>query len=226
MPSPPATRGEALSTPGRTWLWVECLGLFFVLPGLLYLVRHQLAFRVFFLLFGITLICLIILLKDPSFDRGVFRKKIQPGQVKSILSIFLPAAVLLSLAAYFVLPAKFVALPKTQPLLWLMVMVLYPPMMVLPQELLFRCYFFHRYRSLFMGRRLPMILVNALSFGLAHVFYGNWVAPLFSFFGGLLFAWRYRTTQALATVSLEHALWGNFFFTIGIGWYFYSGAIS
>ncbi len=26
-------------------------------------------------------------------------------------------------------------------------------------------------------------------------------------------------------VSIEHALWGNFLFTVGIGWFFYSGAI-
>jgi hypothetical protein len=27
-------------------------------------------------------------------------------------------------------------------------------------------------------------------------------------------------------VALEHALWGNFLFTTGIGWYFYSGSIT
>ena len=105
-------------------------------------------------------------------------------------------------------------------------MCLYPALLVLPQELLFRCFFFHRYESLFGGKTWLLILCNAASFGLSHLFYGNWIAPTLSFVGGLLFAWRYATTRSLAAVSLEHALWGNYLFTIGIGWYFYSGAIS
>jgi membrane protease YdiL (CAAX protease family) len=68
-------------------------------------------------------------------------------------------------------------------------------------------------------------VLNALSFGLSHLFYGNWVAPVLAFFGGLLFAWRYQTSRSLGTVVIEHALWGDFLFTTGIGWYFYSGAI-
>jgi membrane protease YdiL (CAAX protease family) len=75
-------------------------------------------------------------------------------------------------------------------------------------------------------RPRQMILFNALSFSLAHLFYGNWVAPVLSFAGGLLFAWRYQTSQSLPLVALEHALWGDYLFTIVLGWYFYSGAIT
>jgi membrane protease YdiL (CAAX protease family) len=67
--------------------------------------------------------------------------------------------------------------------------------------------------------------MNAISFSLAHLFYSNWVALLLSFLGGYLFAWRYHRSQSLPLVSLEHALWGDFLFTVGLGWYFYSGAI-
>jgi membrane protease YdiL (CAAX protease family) len=94
-----------------------------------------------------------------------------------------------------------------------------------PQEFVYRKFFFERYRSLFNspGR---LILVNALSFGLGHAVYGNWIAPVLSTFGGLLFAYRYHRTGFTLVVGIEHALWGNFIFTSGIGWYFYSGAIQ
>ena len=97
--------------------------------------------------------------------------------------------------------------------------------MVIPQEICFRVFFFHRYRDVFGGREVPLMLLNALSFGASHLFYGNWVAPVLSFFGGLLFARRYQTSRSLPMVWIEHALWGNYLFTVGIGWYFYSGAI-
>jgi membrane protease YdiL (CAAX protease family) len=64
-----------------------------------------------------------------------------------------------------------------------------------------------------------------VSFGLAHVVYGNAIAPLLTTLGGFVFAYRYLRTNSLVAVSIEHALWGSFVFTIGFGWYLYSGSI-
>jgi membrane protease YdiL (CAAX protease family) len=153
-------------------------------------------------------------------------RKPQLKDLKSITIVFLPAALFLSIITYIALPSKFFSFPTSRPNLWLIVMLLYPPLGVLPQELLFRCFFFHRYRTLFKGKERQLIFLNALSFGLSHIFYANWIAPVLSFFGGLLFAWRYHVSSGLFTVALEHALWGNFLFTTGIGWYFYSGSIT
>jgi membrane protease YdiL (CAAX protease family) len=116
------------------------------------------------------------------------------------------------------------AFPRDNPTRWAVVLLLYPLLAALPQEVFFRCFFFHRYRQLFPCPTL-MILASALSFSLAHLLYANWIAPLLSFLGGLLFGWRYWQTRSLLAVSIEHALWGNFLFTVGIGWFFYSGAI-
>lgn len=71
-----------------------------------------------------------------------------------------------------------------------------------------------------------MVMVSSLCFGWAHLLYGNWIAPVISTAGGLLFAFRYIRSKSLITVSIEHGLWGNFLYTIGIGWYFYSGSIQ
>jgi uncharacterized protein len=45
-----------------------------------------------------------------------------------------------------------------------------------------------------------------------------------TFFGGILFAWRYVETGSLLTSSVEHALYGCWLFTVGLGVYFYHGA--
>jgi membrane protease YdiL (CAAX protease family) len=212
--------------PKKIKLGLECLLLYFVLPPMLYLVRHEIAFRIVFILAATTLACGIILIRDSDFDRQTLRR-VQPlgNNLISILRFFLPGALLLGVATMLFLPDKLLAFPRAKPAIWLAIMLLYPLFLAWPQELFFRCFFFQRYRDLF-GNPRQMIVANALSFGLAHLFYGNWVAPVLSFFGGLLFAWRYHVSRSLPMVSLEHALWGDFLFTIGVGWYFYSGAIS
>jgi len=42
----------------------------------------------------------------------------------------------------------------------------------------------------------------------------------------LLFAARYAETGSLATSSFEHALYGCWLFTVGLGQYFYHGTIA
>jgi membrane protease YdiL (CAAX protease family) len=116
------------------------------------------------------------------------------------------------------------ALPQQRPVLWLAILVLYPLLSALPQELIFRVFLFHRYRTLFPdGRTLP--LVSAGVFALAHLVLGNWVALLLSLAGGLLFAYTYARTGSLGLVTLEHGLWGNWLFTVGMGSYFYGGHV-
>jgi hypothetical protein len=46
-----------------------------------------------------------------------------------------------------------------------------------------------------------------------------------SMLGGWLFAYRYHRTGSVFAVSLEHGLWGDFLFTVGLGRYLYSGSI-
>ena len=43
---------------------------------------------------------------------------------------------------------------------------------------------------------------------------------------GLIFASTYAKSKSLALVTIEHGLYGNFLFFIGLGWYFYGGAIN
>ncbi|HXB22539.1 MAG TPA: hypothetical protein VNV88_14225 [Candidatus Solibacter sp.] len=46
----------------------------------------------------------------------------------------------------------------------------------------------------------------------------------FSTIGGLLFALTYQQSGSLLLACIEHAIFGNFIFTIGLGQFFYHGA--
>ncbi len=107
----------------------------------------------------------------------------------------------------------------------MMVMCLYPLLSVVPQEIIFRPFFFRRFEPLF-PRPWLMLAASAITFGFAHVLFQNWVAVLMCMAGGLIFAITYQRTRSLAVVWFEHALYGCFIFTIGLGTYFYHGSVQ
>jgi len=52
------------------------------------------------------------------------------------------------------------------------------------------------------------------------------LAPALTLAGGLLFAFRYAQTGSLATSCFEHALYGCWLFTVGLGQNFYHGTVA
>lgn len=140
----------------------------------------------------------------------------------SIFIKYIPLAIILTYFVYFTIPEYLFKFPLTRPAMWAAVMVFYPLLSVLPQEVLYRSFFFRRYGTLFATPR-TMLWVNALAFGWMHVFLHNWVAVVFSAVGSLLFTHTYQKTDSLAAVTLEHALYGCTIFTLGMGYYFYHG---
>lgn len=204
---------------------LELIVLFYLVPLILFGVRHAFAVLVIPALLICSAICLYCLLGDSTFDRLVFtrRDKLKPHLLHIAITFLLCGTALTLLTAQY-MPELFTSFPRNKPLLWGVVMCLYPLLAALPQELLFRVFFFQRYKDLFSSSQ-SLIFFNGLSFGMFHLFYANWYAPILTVLGGWIFAYRYTTTRSLPIVALEHSLWGNLLFTIGLGWYFYSGSI-
>lgn len=212
--------------PAPLLLWAECLGLFFAAPVGLYFLRHYLAHRVIPLVIVLAAACAWYLLKVGDFDRrAMWRVKGLGRHLKEMLLALALPALPLALATYLFMQDQFLAMPSAHPAAWLLLLVLYPLLAAYPQEVVFRGFFFQRYRPLFPDPRV-MVLASGVSFGLAHLFYGNWVAPLVAGLGGVLFGYRYLSSQSLVAVGVEHGLWGNLLYTIGLGWFFLSGSIS
>jgi membrane protease YdiL (CAAX protease family) len=108
--------------------------------------------------------------------------------------------------------------------IWLLVMFAYPIISVFPQELIYRAFFFERYRPLF-GSGPRIIFASAAVFSFGHVVFHNWPAVALTFLGGWLFASTYQRTSSLTLVSVEHALYGCAIFTIGLGQFFFDGTL-
>lgn len=103
-----------------------------------------------------------------------------------------------------------------KPLFWLVILFVYSLLSVYPQELIYRTFFFQRYRGLFKSDVL-FTLLNATVFSLAHLFFKNSLVMFLTFIGGILFALTFKKTKSTLLVSIEHAIYGCWLFTVGMG---------
>ena len=166
------------------------------------------------------------LLRDPRFDRA---RLWNAGQLCSrlgvILTIFIAAALLLWIGVRRFAPELEFSFVRQHPAFWALVMVAYPVLSVYPQGILYRAFFFERYATLFPGKG-GMIVASAAAFAFLHIIFRNSLAVVLTFLGGLLFAASYAETGSLAVSSFEHALYGCWLFTVGLGPYIYHGAVG
>ena len=166
------------------------------------------------------------LLRDPRFNRAqLWNVGELPPRLGAILLIFVVIALALWLAVRRFAPQLEWNFVRQHPAFWAIVMVAYPVLSVYPQGLLYRAFFFDRYAILFPGK-WTIVVASAAAFAFLHIVFRNWLAVWLTFCGGLLFAFRYAQTGSLATSSFEHALYGCWLFTVGLGQYFYHGTIA
>ena len=103
-----------------------------------------------------------------------------------------------------------------KPKLWIIILFVYSLFSVYPQELIYRTFFFQRYQVFFKSNRL-LIFINAIVFSLGHIFFRNSLVLVLTFLGGLLFAISFNKTRSTLLVSIEHAVYGCWLFTVGMG---------
>lgn len=195
------------------WRWLEWGTLYVLVPLALFF--NLIPFNKFVLLALITLYALaIVFAKKPRFESTAFP---MPQ-----LAIRMPLIVgLIFLFSWLAFPAHFLGLPELHPKTWLLILILYPLISALPQEFLYRRFYFWRYETLFPTPAL-MLGSNILLFAFMHIMYANLVAVTLSLLGGALFAISYRQTGRLLPVWIEHSVYGLAIFTSGLGLYFYT----
>lgn len=147
------------------------------------------------------------------------RRRIICGMGWRLALVVVASAALTQLLA----PERFLSFPRLATVQWMAVMTLYPILSALPQEVIFRSFFFRRYQSLF-PTNVAMLVANSLAFGVTHLIFHNWIAPTLSVVAGVMLARAYQQHRSLGLVWAEHALYGCIVFTIGLGWFFYHGS--
>ena len=136
-----------------------------------------------------------------------------------MLTRFAIIATLLTVVLALYKPEGLLRFPRERTGIWLLVMCFYPLASVMPQGIVYRAFYCYRYAELFPVAL--QTLVGALVFSFAHLPFANLYALSFTFIGGLMFLTSYKRSRSLLFSGIEHALYGNFLFTIGWGEYFF-----
>lgn len=173
------------------------------------------------IVFGVLLVILRL-------DGWSYRELLILGEARqwrAMLALYVAAAVCIAAAVKLFWPESFLSFPQSDPGRWLLVMALYPLVSALPQEFMYRTFLFTRYGGLFGDNKWALILLSGLLFMWGHILFMNPVALFATLIGGLLFAWRYYHSRSLLLATVEHALYGNLFFTLGLGRFIFSGMV-
>jgi membrane protease YdiL (CAAX protease family) len=162
---------------------------------------------------------ILLLVLDKKFDKNEFGmngfKRFRPMLLRSI-----GVLIVLSIATYLIVPEYLFYLPKNMTWMWVIIMLMYPVWSVIPQELIYRTFFFYRYKSLFPNS-VSMIIASSVAFSFMHIIFENWVAIIFSLIAGVILSIIYYKHKSLLGISIEHAIYGNLVFTTGLGTFFY-----
>jgi len=188
---------------------------------------NKLASQMFFFLWAASLYALIVLFKTYHKElKNIWGwSAVNLVNLKPLLFRWVVASLGMILFVYIYDSDKAFGLIEHRPDIIPYLLVLYPVLSALPQELIFCSFFFLRYGA-FFGDGQKMVIASSVAFAYAHLLYINPVAPTLSLVGGLIFASTYLKTKSLALVTLEHGLYGNTLFLSGLGYYFYGGNVS
>lgn len=144
---------------------------------------------------------------------------------KGILVRFFVLSLLFLILSYIYYPQTFFDMLINESKLFLLLLVLYPLLSVIPQEVLYREFFFKRYA--FKLHTNTQLLLNALIFMWAHMVFGNSVVFGLTFIAGVLFAHTYLKSRSFILVCVEHTLYGYLLFVSGLGeLFFQSGTLN
>ncbi len=200
----------------KTWRIAELLIFFILIP--LISKWFITGYYIIIPLMGTAILFFALLWRDKSFDNKRFYRLSPYPWLPALLRLLLVSGLMI-LFAYYFYPDLLFRYPVENTQNYLLTFLLYPFLSVIPQELVYRCYFFHRYQKLIPQKWL-LATANALLFGFLHIIYNNWLAPIAAFLVSWVFIYNYLKTKSLVNVCIEHYCYGVALFTIGLGKFF------
>ena len=193
---------------------IEFFFIFLILPSVIFFLDSSII--VFLTLYLVFTLSIVILYFDKSFSFTSLRKKVD----WKFIIIF--SLIFLSLSFFYVILVDkdlLFIFPKTNFELWPLVILIYPFLSVIPQEIVYRVFFFQRYfpneRSFYF-----LMLLNMIVFSYGHIVFNNVHAILITAIVSPIFTYAYLKKSFFTCIVL-HALGGQIIFTLGLGKYFF-----
>lgn len=162
-------------------------------------------------------IFLVLLLKDRSFKNNSLLKFRSYNWKRAAIRFLIVSAFAFAYL-YFFHPDLLFNFVREKPGRFLIFLAVYPFLSVIPQEVIYRVYFFHRYEGIFRNESIVAIF-NAILFGYLHFIYDNYIAVVGATVVGIILVLNYLRTKSLINVSIEHYAYGVMIFVLGFGKY-------
>ncbi|MCP5071723.1 MAG: CPBP family intramembrane metalloprotease [Rhodobacteraceae bacterium] len=204
----------AINAKGR---WAELLVLFVAVPAVLALLLPPGAMYPVLIGAGLLGVCLLHVTDGFSWRELFGPVFVVPALVFGAITLVLATGLCL-----WLLPDRLLFLPRFAPVMLLLIAALYPLLLVLPQELIYRPLFYCRYGRLFRSEN-QAVWANATLFSFAHLMYWHWVVFTLTFVGSFIFSNAYLRQNSFPQALVLHAAAGIAIFASGLGWLFYSG---
>jgi membrane protease YdiL (CAAX protease family) len=195
-------------------LVTELVCLFIIRPIILTLGIHPI-FKVFAAIIGI-IYCITITVRQQLVPLKSLYTINLNSSWKPIALNFILFVVLSTFLMYYLNNENLFIVVRKNWFMWATITIFYSIFSVYPQEFLYRTFFFKRYSILFK-KTTVLIVFNAAIFSFAHIALNNTLVLALTFAGGILFALNYHKNKSLLLTSFEHALYGSWLFTIGMG---------
>ena len=193
---------------------LEFFFIFLIIPSTIFFLDSSII--IFLSLYLVSILSLVILYFDKTFLFTSLKKKIDWKFVIIFSVIFF------FLGFFYVLLVDknlLFIFPKTNFKLWLIVIFIYPFLSVIPQELVYRVFFFQRYFPNINRFYFPAFL-NLVVFAYGHLVFSNMHAIIITAIVSPIFTYAYLKKSFLTCVIL-HTLGGQIIFTLGLGKYFF-----
>ena len=193
---------------------LEFLFIFLALPLIIFFWDSTII--VFVTLYLVFILSVVILYFDKTFLLVSLKKKID----WKFVSIFTVSFICLGFIYVLLIDKNLLFIfPKTNFKLWLFVIIVYPFLSVIPQEIIYRVFFFQRYFPKNNNFNF-LIILNMFVFSYGHLVFNNFHAILITAIVSPIFTFAYLKRSFLTCVVL-HSLGGQIIFTLGLGKYFY-----
>lgn len=193
---------------------LEFFFIFLIIPSTIFFLDSSII--IFLTLYLVSILSLVILYFDKTFLFTSLKKKID----WTFVIIF--SVIFFFLGFFYVLLVDknlLFIFPKTNFKLWLIVIFIYPFLSVIPQELVYRVFFFQRYFPNINRFYFPVFL-NLVVFAYGHLVFSNMHAIIITAIVSPIFTYAYLKKSFLTCVIL-HSLGGQIIFTLGLGKYFF-----
>ena len=193
---------------------LEFFFIFLIIPSTIFFLDSSII--IFLTLYLVSIFSLVILYFDKTFLFTSLKKKIDWKFVIIFSVIFF------FLGFFYVLLVDknlLFIFPKTNFKLWLIVIFIYPFLSVIPQELVYRVFFFQRYFPNINRFYFPVFL-NLVVFAYGHLVFSNMHAIIITAIVSPIFTYAYLK-KSFWTCVILHTLGGQIIFTLGLGKYFF-----